>query len=260
MHDLIRKRHDGPAWVVVTELANSTGGNVSRHADAAALGIWPSRGYELHGYECKLSRGDVQKELKDPRKADAVGRYCDFWWLVIDDLKIIDGLLIPESWGILVPKNKVLRVHRKAPKLKPKEWPRGFVAALIRNVTSNWVPRSEHQELKELTHQKVLAQLERDRKWKSDEGSLHAKQLQAKIAAFEEASGVEIENWQPGRIGEAVKLVLDARSQLGKDAIAQHIAQIDRSAQQHEHLARTARSAAESLRKVVVEGGELTES
>lgn len=103
MIDLIRKRHEGPAWVVVPEVPNGTGSNVSRRADAIALGLWPSRGYEIHGYEVKVSRGDVRKELNDPSKADAVGRFCDYWWLVVEDLSIIDGLVVPSTWGILAP-------------------------------------------------------------------------------------------------------------------------------------------------------------
>lgn len=112
---LILKRHEGPGWIVLAEVGNSTGTNTQRHADAIAMGIWPSRGFSLHGYEIKVSREDVKKELRDPGKADAVGQYVDYWWLAISDLSIIDGLEIPESWGILVPKKSALRVHRQAP-------------------------------------------------------------------------------------------------------------------------------------------------
>ena len=87
---LIRKRHEGPAWIVVTEVANGTGGHAKRHADALALGLWPSHGHAIIGYETKVSREDVKKELRDPSKADPVGKFCDEWNLVISDESIID--------------------------------------------------------------------------------------------------------------------------------------------------------------------------
>lgn len=219
MLDLIRKRHDGPAWIVVEELANTTGSNVRGFADAFAIGLWPSRGYEIHGYEIKVSRGDVQRELRDPSKADAIGKYCDFWWLAVSDLKIIDGLIIPESWGILHPVQRVLRVHRKAPKRDATPVNRGFCAALIRKVSEGWVPKHVHDELKKNALAEATKELERTREYRTATAELELKQLQARVSAFEEAAGVSISNvhaYEVGDIGSAVKAVMTARELAGK--------------------------------------------
>src|ERR1051325_9577513 len=192
MIDLIHKRHEGDAWIVLTEVANGTGAQALRHADALALGLWPSRGYEIHGYECKASRGDVQKELLDPSKADAVGKFCDFWWLVVSDVSIIDGLVIPATWGILAPKNKVLRVVRKAPKLEATPVNRAFVAALVRNVCKGWVPKHEHEAFKNAAREKARAELEQERRWKQEELNYEHRQLKDSVAAFEHASGIDL--------------------------------------------------------------------
>jgi len=250
MLGLIRKRHEGPGWIVMSELANGTGSNVSRHADAVALGIWPSRGYELHGYEIKCSRGDVQKEINDPRKADAVGKYCDFWWLVVSDIKIIDGITLPSTWGVLTPKNRVLRAVTKAPKLKPKPVDRAFVAAMIRNVTNSWVPSHEHNALKEKQRDELKAELERDRQYVAGNAEMENRRLQSQIEAFEKASGVKLDAWQAGQIGEAVKLALEARGVTGEEASKRRAQYLDNTAGHLEHVARNARDAAKAIREM----------
>lgn len=216
--DLIRKRHDGPAWIVIDEVGNGTGSHVSRHADAVAIGIWPSQGYEIHGYEIKVSRSDVQKELRDPSKADAVGKFCDYWWLAIADEKMIDGLTIPPTWGILAPRARVLRAIRKAPKradVTPIN--RSFFAALTRRVVSGWVPRSEHNALKERAKEEAKKELQEERRWDKESAESELANLKQQIKEFEELSGVEVpKRWQGGNIGRAVATVLRAR-ELGHD-------------------------------------------
>ncbi len=217
---MIRKRHEGDGWQVFEELANGTGYKVKGWADAAALGIWPSRGYELHGFEIKISREDLKKELRDPAKADNIGRYCHFWWLVLSDEKLMEGLAIPEAWGILVPRARVLRVVRKAPKVAaPRPFDPAFVAAMIRNVCKTWVPKHEHEALKERSHQDALKAAESLRADRVSDAERDLKQLRAKIEAFENNSGLKIADattWQVGDIAGAVKAVLTARELSGR--------------------------------------------
>lgn len=246
LEDLIEKRHNDAGWIVIRELGNATGYHTKRHADAVALGIWPSRGYEIHGYECKRSRGDVQKELDDPSKADAVGAYCDYWWLVVSDLKIIDGLMVPETWGVLYPKAQVLRVHRKAPKrIKAKQVDRAFAASVIRRVCSEWVPKWNLAELEKKTIEDATKRVENETKWKIENAVRDNEHMKATIAAFEKWSGVSLgggnllSNWQLEQIGEAVKIVVEARSVSGarhrsaydapEQLVAGEIARLDRT-------------------------------
>ena len=256
MIELIRKRHPAASWVVMTEVGNATGYKVQRHADAVAFGIWPSHGLAIHGYELKVSRADVQKELKDPTKADAVGGYCDFWWLVISDLKIIDGLVIPESWGILHPKSQVLRVHRKAPKRKAKPFDRSFAAAMIRNVTKTWVPSSVHNALKEDMHQQVIAKAAEQRLDGSEDAKRELDRLKKRVAEFEEAAGFSIENYQAGRQGEAVRLLMDIRNSHGQVALERDIRVLEQTISQHERIASQAKHAADQLKTLVAPQGE----
>lgn len=61
---------------------DAAGFNVTRTADVLALGLWPSRGNELHGFEVKVSRADWRKELAQPEKAEGWCQIVDRWWIV----------------------------------------------------------------------------------------------------------------------------------------------------------------------------------
>jgi hypothetical protein len=251
---------------VFEELANGTGYKVKGWADAAALGIWPSRGYELHGYEFKESREDLKKELRDPEKADNIGKYCHHWWLCLRDEKLMEGLVVPAVWGILVPKGRVLRTVRKAPRTaKPKPFDPAFVAAMIRNVTKTWVPKHEHEELKKNAHEQALVELARDRKYSKEDAEYERDRLGGLVRDFKAKSGVDIEvpNWQLGDIAAAVKLVMEARSLAGKNStqhwrtpdagelVRREIADVERAAAKHDSAAAGMRAAAHDLRQLL---------
>jgi hypothetical protein len=83
--DMLRERHPAPEWAIFFEVANGLGVSDRRYADAVAMSLFPSRGLDVHGFEVKTARGDWLRELKNPKKADVIASYCDFWWLVIGD-------------------------------------------------------------------------------------------------------------------------------------------------------------------------------
>lgn len=59
---------------------------------------------EILGFEVKVSRSDWLSELKKPEKADSLARYCDRWYLVISDPKIVKDGELPPTWGLLCRK------------------------------------------------------------------------------------------------------------------------------------------------------------
>jgi len=88
------------------------------------MSLYPSRGLHLHGFEIKCSRSDLVNELKDASKADEIGQYCHFWWLVLADKKFAEGLEIPSNWGVQYVNNggdnlKVLTVAKMNEFAKP---------------------------------------------------------------------------------------------------------------------------------------------
>lgn len=135
---LLRKRYgqdsgNGPAWAFVPQVRNDAGFRANRTCDAIAMSLWPSRGLTLHGHEIKCSRSDWLNEIKDPHKAEAFAVYCDYFWLVIGDRKIIQAGEVPETWGVMLAHKTridVLQEPTKNPEPRPIE--RGFLAALLR--------------------------------------------------------------------------------------------------------------------------------
>lgn len=113
------------------EVANGTGSNIRRYADAVAMNLFPSRGLELHGVEIKVSRGDWQRELKNPEKAETIFQYCDRWWIAAPE-NIVAQAELPPTWGLLELKGDKLRQVVAAPRLEPKPLTRSFIAAMMR--------------------------------------------------------------------------------------------------------------------------------
>lgn len=94
-----------------------------------------SRG-QLVGHEIKVSRSDVMAELADPMKADAWAKFCDYWWLVVSDPAILDGVDVPEGWGVMSPPSgrskRLMTIMRKAPRRKPVDQRDAYATVLAR--------------------------------------------------------------------------------------------------------------------------------
>ncbi|MFD8496293.1 hypothetical protein [Amycolatopsis sp. NPDC059657] len=97
----------------------------TRRADLIWQGVTSTSGHALVGHEIKVSRADVLAELSDPTKADAWMKYCNFWYLVIPSLDLVEGLDLPGTWGVLLPpsgrRTRSMTVAVKAPKLDPTD-------------------------------------------------------------------------------------------------------------------------------------------
>lgn len=115
--DLIRKP-ESPAGVFMTEVGSPDG---RRRADA--LYIPAVGGQGIIGHEIKVSRPDVLAELADPHKAEAWKKYCLRWWFVVASPELVDGLEIPDDWGVKCPPTQKNRrqftILKSAPKLEP---------------------------------------------------------------------------------------------------------------------------------------------
>lgn len=119
-HYITDERH--PAWVFAPEIQAP---GSARRADVICLGVSAATRGQLVGHEVKVTRTDVMAELADLTKCDPWMRYCDRWWLVLPHLALIDGIDLPDTWGVLLPssgrRTRSMTVHRPAPALKPAE-------------------------------------------------------------------------------------------------------------------------------------------
>jgi len=215
LRELVTQRFRAPEWGLVWEVPDGTGARKSRTLDALAMSLWPSRGLELHGLELKTVRSDLAKELRDPAKADAVGAYCDRFWIVAPK-----GLARPEdlpvTWGLLEATPKTLRVAKEPDKLEPQPIDHVFLAALFRRVSvvcAEYVPRAdiadEINAARREARENAIENLESDAAWtqrKLDE-------LRREVKKFETAAGVKIGTWNAGNVGAAVRLVLAGQTE-----------------------------------------------
>lgn len=129
--NLLRNHYLPPGRVAAGLFAEEVGSPCGRRrADALWVPTTAHGDPGIVGHEVKVSRADVLVELADPAKADPWAKYCDRWWLVVGDPKLIDGLDIPDAWGVMAPPSGRLRrtmtVLRPAPKLNPLNPTPGF--------------------------------------------------------------------------------------------------------------------------------------
>lgn len=203
IREALKKRYAAPAWALLEEVNQGTGGNCGRAADALAMSLWPSRGLTIHGFEIKASRSDWLKELSDPSKAEAVQRYCDYWWIVVGKSDIVKASELPETWGLLVPSGTGLKVNVDAPKAaKVDAVDRRFLASLLRRASE--LPGQAIAEARS-------AAWTDGAKYERENNAEDVRRIKERVSRFEEASGVVVDDWNHEKVGEAVRFVLEGK-------------------------------------------------
>ena len=150
------------------------------------------RADNIVGHEIKVSRSDVITELNDPTKADSWAQFCTRWWLVVTDPALIEGLPIPEMWGVMAPpsgrRTRSMTIVRNAPRLTPT----GDMAEVVTRLTAYMVNRVETRvgeaEREVVWRQKTIERLNAqiaDMRLNGEFGSVspHAKRLQGILSA-----------------------------------------------------------------------------
>lgn len=166
--DRLRARFGGDGAICMAEVGSGTGAGAGRWADMVAMETWPSRGLVIHGIEVKVSKHDWLREKANPEKAEAVHRYCDFWWLAVAPGVVADVSEVPAGWGVLEAQDDLagkreLKVLRAAERQeRPKDVARIFVAAMLRAITRAEDARMNHFICEEVD-KRVRAERERDR-------------------------------------------------------------------------------------------------
>jgi hypothetical protein len=195
----LRARFAAPAFAFFEEVGNATGFACGRHADGVVVSLWPSRGIWIQGLEIKVSRQDWLKELATPQKAEAVAKNCDFWSVVTGDESIIHAGELPERWGHLTLRGDKLVTVKEAVRNDGFQPTREFVAALLRRSHEtidkqlNAARAEGYQRGSAGADPMVLAQVQNE-----------LRDLGNEVAAFKQASGIDIKKHDGRRLGEAV--------------------------------------------------------
>ncbi|KNY18210.1 hypothetical protein AKG11_03455 [Shinella sp. SUS2] len=214
------KRWTEPEYAIMWEVSNVTGASAKRYADAVIMSLWPSRGLELHGVEIKVSRSDWKREAADPKKAEAIARYCDRWYIhttpgVVDDLSDL-----PPAWGLREYDGKSWKTIREAAKNDPEPITRPFLAALLRraddmmrlmvNEATRQARDTAHQEI-----EKFRESRSRDIEEAAKRRTAHLEKKAESIAEFEAAFGADsLASWgiHHAALGRAARVLSECGS------------------------------------------------
>lgn len=209
VHAALRERFSAPEWAILFEVANETGGTATRRADAIAMSLWPSRGLEIHGFEIKVDRRDWLRELKAPKKAEEIARYCDRWWIVAPP-NVVKLAELPAGWGLLVFEDGTLRAVKAAPAQEAVPVTRRFLAALLRSASEQSPAETAVRAAVALARKEERANADVQVELARARAREDLVALQKVVDDFEAASGVRLSAYTNGtKIGEAVRVVLD---------------------------------------------------
>lgn len=237
---LLRKRYPSSGYAVLEEVRDAAGFSASRSADGVIMSLWPSRGLEVMGIEVKISRGDWLRELKNPKKAEAIFKYCDRWWLVTGDDTIAKKEEIPSTWGWMAVRGSRMVTMVEAPKLTPEPISRNFLATMLKRATQDMIhPADVENRIKESAETRsaqALRNFEREREEHND--------LLKAVREFEQQSGLKISGSRYELIskntGKVVKALLEARHH-------RVITALQNTADQYERLLGTIRAQLQTL-------------
>lgn len=213
----LKPRYGGQDFALIPQVRNQTGySRRVRTADAIAVGLWPSRGIDVHGFEFKDSRTDWLKELKDGSKAEEIGRFCAYWWLVVSDPKIFSPDELPAAWGAIHAKDGATVILKKAPRRETQEPSWVFVASILRAAQEVVTSEAEVQRQVAAAVSKAndgnYAAISKARNEGRADGQKAAEEMAAKVREFEKASGIRIDGWSYSedaqKVGETVRFLL----------------------------------------------------
>jgi hypothetical protein len=223
--EALRARYSAPDWAIFFEVPSATGGAAARRADAIAMGLWPSRGLEINGFEIKVDRRDWLRELKDPSKAEEIACFTDRWWIAATP-GVVKPEELPAGWGLLLLRDSGLRMEREAPKREGVTMSRSFVASLLRAA-------SKVSPAEQVVQAAVDAALRVERELAKKSIALttshterEAERLRKMVDDFERASGIRLNQWQAGDIGAAVKVLLNG----GAEKLRKELAEVGEKA------------------------------
>jgi hypothetical protein len=215
IYSILRGRFPEHEYALMREVRDKAGFDASRSADYIAVNLYPSRGLAMHGIELKSFRSDWLNELKNPKKAENIFQYCDYFWLLTTDDKVAKIEEIPKSWGWLCIKGDRVFTKKPAPQLKPKPISRSFMCAILKRASdkSGFIHRDSISDKIETARNDGRSENERELTRLKNE----LNEIKNNVLEFEKASGVYLNRlasehfWgDPKEMGKAFKLVHDS--------------------------------------------------
>lgn len=206
---------DKGAYALLPHVMNGMGYVCSerRTADAIAVSCHASRGIWMAGIEIKVSLQDWRKELASPEKAESIQKFCKYWYVACPK-GVIPVAEIPEKWGLIECHSTGAKITKPAIELECVPPDINLVASIVRNILNRMT-------LNSIIEERVNDRLESSVKVETNSIRNELEQTKKRIEKFKESSGVDIDTWSAGNIGEAVKTLLaDKEYAIDVDRIA----------------------------------------
>lgn len=198
---------DRPRYVTAVQVNSGAGYSYSRRLDAIVFDTWPGEGLTLHGLEIKTTKADLRRELQNSRKRADWSPHLDYFSIVAPK-GIVDLKILPPKWGLfLLTDEGELRARRK-PLLLHDEGRRNISRSMAAAFMRALVARSLSEEATAAAFDRGFESGGKKGETQIDLLSRKVESLGGAIQKFEEVSGVKINSWDEGRIGEAVNVVL----------------------------------------------------
>lgn len=213
MKERLRAKYSAGEYVLLTEVPNATGGGKERICDAMAFGCWRKTGFHVHGFEIKVSRTDWLKELQDRSKSAIFERHCHFWWIVASK-GIVKKEELPASWGLLETRGEGLTVTSAAELRTAEQMPFDMLSAIVRKAHTKGPTDAALRLARQQGYDAGVRAAKLSHGAESFEKEYE--RLKTTVDQFTAASGVNINFWQAGDIGEAVRSVLNLSQMAGK--------------------------------------------
>lgn len=175
--EMLKKRYSQPEYEIFFEVSSTTGtlNNQTRYADAVAFNMFASREYKIIGFEIKVNRNDLLKELKEASKAEAIYKYCDEWYLVIANNILKETDEVPDNWGIMeINENSKIKTIKKSKRNQNVILDRTFIASILREKNRPFSKElaKKEKEIRETLNkefsEKIEKEIERRIKYKND--------------------------------------------------------------------------------------------
>lgn len=119
-------------YAFMRQVRNAAGFDANRTFDAVVVGLWPSRGHDIHVLEVKVSRSDWQRELAKPEKAEDAAKVADRF-SVVAPRGIVDLAEVPATWGLIEVHGGVVEEYEVPPAF-PGDEPRKATRVVGRKV------------------------------------------------------------------------------------------------------------------------------
>lgn len=202
---LLRERFkDSRQYALAEEVGNATGLEQKRRLDMVVVDCFRSNNYSIHGFEIKVSKSDLRRELQDSSKHNIFFPSIDYFSLAAP-AEVVDVDLIPKTWGLYLvdrlPDGSLkLRTYRKPLSLhdqQQREIDKGFAVCLMRAIYKQSPSNSEIARAMEQAEQAALVRL------RSEYNASKFERMERELDAFKELQD-RFKFWGAGDIEHAM--------------------------------------------------------